>query len=65
MSDLFPNAPPAVSIDDQITCVKREIGYRQHVYGRQVAAKKMTQALADKQIALMQAVLATLEKVKG
>jgi hypothetical protein len=59
VSDLFPP-----SLDEQIACVRREIGYRQRVYPRRVAARQMTQGLADKQIALMSAVLETLLRVQ-
>lgn len=60
MPELFPP-----SIDDQIACVERELGYRRHVYPRRIAAKQMTQALADKEIARMEAVLGTLQRVKA
>lgn len=50
-----------VSIESQIECVKREIGMREHVYPRRVADQKMTQSLADRELANMRAVLATLE----
>lgn len=59
-SDLFPP-----SLDDQIACAERELGYRRHVYPRRVAAKQMTQALADRETARMEAILATLQRVKG
>jgi hypothetical protein len=48
---------------DQINEVKREIAIRQRVYPRWVADGKLTQAKADRQIEVMQAVLATLEPV--
>jgi hypothetical protein len=60
--------PPASTIDvplkDQIDEVAREIIMRQRVYGHQVAIKKMTQAEADRRILRMQAVLATLQRLK-
>jgi hypothetical protein len=65
MSDLFPDAPQQVSLDDQIACVKREIGFREHVYPRRIKASQMTQALADRELGRMRAVLHTLEKVKA
>lgn len=58
MNDLFPTA--AVPIAAQVACVKREIGFRERVYARRVAEGKMTQALADKELSAMRAVLATL-----
>lgn len=54
---------PLVPIDAQIACVKREIGMRERVYPRWVAAKKMPQKKADDEIAAMRAVLVTLEQV--
>lgn len=53
--------PPSVSIEQQIACVRREIGFREHVYARRVSDGKMTQKLADRELAAMRAVLATLE----
>ena len=60
MSELFP-----IGIDEQIACVSREIDLRVRVYPRRVADRKMSQALADKQIAAMQAVLDTLLRVRN
>lgn len=59
-NDLFPP-----SIDDQIACAERELGYRRHVYPRRVAAKQMTQDLADREMSRMEAILATLQRVKA
>lgn len=50
-----------ISTEQQIECVKRELRMREHVYPRRVADHKMTQALADRELAAMRAVLATLE----
>ncbi len=55
----------AVSIDDQIACVEREIRMREQVYPRWIAQRKLTQPTADKQIAGMKAVLDTLQTVKA
>lgn len=59
---MFPDAP--ISLEAQIDAVQREIGFREHVYPRRVAAGKMTTMLADRQLALMRAVLATLESLR-
>jgi len=59
MSEAWP------TIDEQIACVDRELGYREHVYARRVAEEKMTQALADRELLRMMAVRATLLIVKG
>lgn len=61
MAELFDALPDQVSLADMIKEVKAEIGWREHVYSRRIVAKKMTQALANKKIAVMRAVLALLE----
>lgn len=53
-----------LSLDDQIACAKREIGKRRYVYPRSVANQRMTQITMDKEIAAMEAILATLEAIK-
>lgn len=62
MTDLFAGTLPA-PLAAQIREVEREIEMRRQVYPRRVAARAMTQALADRQIAVMEAVLATLRRV--
>jgi hypothetical protein len=59
MPDLFP-----IDIDQQIACVTRELGYRERVYARRIGAGKMTQRLADREMAAMKAVLETLRRVR-
>jgi hypothetical protein len=54
-----------VSIEDQIKDVAREIAMRRNVYPKWVAAKRMTQQAADRQIAAMEAVIETLNHVKA
>lgn len=41
----------------KMQCIERELGYRRFVYPRRVAAGKMVQASADKQIALMEEIV--------
>lgn len=48
----------------QIACVERELRFREHVYPRRIDQHKMTPQQAREQIALMQAVLATLREVE-
>lgn len=43
---------------EKLEAVERELKYRKRVYPRRVSENKMTQALADKQIALMEALAA-------
>lgn len=58
MADLFADEP--VSILEQIVCVEREINMRQRVYLRWVAAGKMKQHTAERELTVMRAVLETL-----
>lgn len=60
MTDLFPVTLPA-----QIACVEREIRMRQSVYPRWLAAKKMSEAKAEAEIAAMQAVLASMQRFEN
>lgn len=41
---------------DKAECAERECKQRRYVYPRRVEGGKMTQALADRQIALMEAI---------
>jgi hypothetical protein len=50
-----------ISLDDQRTCVRREIAMRHRVYPGQVARGTITQVWAAYQIAAMEAVLASLD----
>ena len=54
---------PDVPLARQIACVKRELGMRQRVYPRRVADGRMTETERQREVAEMQAVLATLEAV--
>jgi hypothetical protein len=54
-----------VPIDRQISCVKRELRLREHVYARRVSEGKMTQTDADVELQTMDAVLQTLERVRS
>lgn len=50
-----------LSLSEQIAEVGREIGMRKGVYPKWVASGKLTQAVADRQIACMEAAYATLK----
>lgn len=52
-----------VPIEDQIACLKRELAMRRGVYPRWVQQHKLTQANADKEMARMEAALATLQRI--
>jgi hypothetical protein len=64
MSDLFNGTLP-VPLKAQIEEVQRELDQRERVYPRLVAERKMPQARADRQIATMRAVLATLKGMQA
>ena len=49
---------PAFTSAEKLAAVERELTYRRRVYARRVADEKMTQALADRQIALFEAIAA-------
>jgi hypothetical protein len=55
---------PIATIDQQITCIRRELALRLRVYPKWVEAGKMKQAEADKELAYMQAVHDTLTELK-
>lgn len=53
-----------VPLSDQVDCVRREIAQRRRVYPRLIERGKMTQVAADREIARMEAVLASIEKLR-
>ena len=55
-ADLFADVPLA----EQIAEAERELAMRQHVYARRVLNGAMTQAKADRAIAVQRAIIATL-----
>ena len=62
MADLFGGALP-IDLTAQVQEVEREIKLRRRVYPRWIIDGKLTQAAADRQIEVMEAVLATLRRV--
>ncbi len=60
MPDLLP-----VTLDDMIAEVARECRKRREVYGRAVHDGRMNRRRADRQIDVMDAVLARLERDKA
>lgn len=54
-----------MTIDDQIKCVAREIALRKNVYPKWVQSGRMKQAVADRELTTMEAVLSTLQRVKA
>lgn len=65
MSDLFPNAPYQVTIDDMIEAAERELGLRRTVYPRRVADGKMSAGFASHQTLAMEAILELLKQRKA
>jgi hypothetical protein len=58
-----PAMAEPIDLARQIACVRREVSMRKRVYPRWVQNSKMTQEEADRQIATMEAVQATLEQL--
>jgi len=52
------------TIDDQIDCVKREIGMRERVYPKWVQQRRLSQDQMDRELGRMRAVLNTLQALK-
>jgi hypothetical protein len=46
-----------ITINDKLACAQRELEMRQRVYPRQVASGKLTQTKADREIAVMRAIV--------
>ncbi len=46
-----------VTTADKLTCVERELKYRQRVYARLVGEGKMSQGKATLELAIMQAII--------
>ncbi|MBN9462679.1 MAG: hypothetical protein J0H00_15850 [Burkholderiales bacterium] len=54
----------AISIDDQIACVLRELRMRESVYPRWIGTGKVTAEKSAHELACMRAVLDTLQALK-
>jgi len=61
---LFEQLPRQVTIERQIAEVLREISIRRDVYPKWVRSGRMKQDEAESRVAAMEAVKATLEKVR-
>lgn len=62
MTDFFPAGERQYTLKEMQECVKREVGFREHVYPRRVAEGKMKQSKADWELACMRAVLKNIER---
>ena len=54
---------PAVTLKQQMRCVRRELAMRKRVYPKWVLSERMSQDQATLEIDTMAAVLATLERL--
>lgn len=54
---------PEVALEVQLACAKREVRQRQRVYPRLVAAERMTEAQAARELAAMKAIVRTLTQL--
>lgn len=61
MADLF--CPDEFTPSDKLAAVTREVSFRRCVYPRRVSLGKMTQADADRQTAVMEAIAADYRKL--
>ena len=57
---LFP-----IEIEDEIQELERELRLRRRVYPGYIAARHLTQAKADRQIAVLQSAIESLHRLKG
>lgn len=64
MTGLFTDDQAPIPLAAQIECVEREIKLRERVYPRWIVGARITQDKADREIATMRAVLATLKGIK-
>lgn len=58
--DLFTDQP--IPVEEKVATLRREVNMRESVYPRQVAAGKMRQVTADRQLAVMRAILDDYEQ---
>jgi hypothetical protein len=53
-----------ITLDQQVACARRELALRRNVYPKWIEARKMTAEKAQWEIDTMEAIVATLEKMK-
>jgi hypothetical protein len=46
-----------ITVKDKLKCVERELEYRKRVYPRLIAGHKMSQAVADRELRLMDSIV--------
>lgn len=62
--DLFGEKPPEaprLPLRDKLAELRRELGYRRHVYPKLIEEGRLSQATADRQLALLEAITADYE----
>jgi signal recognition particle subunit SEC65 len=57
VADLFPPA-----IGELVACAEREVRFREYVYPRRITAGRMTTEKAEREIALMKAIVEELRR---
>lgn len=65
LTELFPEVAAAADLEAEISCVERELGFRRRCYPRWLENGKITKALADREIELMERVLRRLQAQRG
>ena len=60
-ADLLAAAEPPITLRDEIECIKRELKLRRKVYPRWIATQRMAEGYANREIAVMEAILRRLE----
>jgi hypothetical protein len=53
-----------ISLEQQVACARRELALRRNVYPKWIESRKMTSEKAKWEIDTMEAIVATLEKMK-
>lgn len=56
---------PAPTLAEQAACLERELGIRRRIYPKWVGAGRITQDVADREIARMEAALATINGLRA
>ena len=62
---MMPDEPRAFALEDLVSCMKREIGLRQTMYGRLRDIGKVTAPYAESQMVMMEVILGLLEDMVG
>ena len=51
-----------ITVHDKLQCVVRELGFRHRTYPRMIENRKMSQAQADREIAVMESIAQDYQK---